>query len=263
MIENKIKISAVSYLNTLPFLFGIKNSGLIDKIIFEQDIPSVCASKLLNNQVDIALVPVAVIPLMKESYIVSDYCIGASGRVKTVLLLSDVPLNEIKSVYLDYQSRTSVNLIKVLAKKYWKIKPEWKNTRKGYESKIKRENAGLIIGDRTFHLEKNYPYVYDLAEEWKRYTKLPFVFAAWVANKPINKNFITEFNKALNFGIEHINRVVSEYYTAFPGSKIDLHKYFTQYISYQLDKDKKRAMERFFFELEGIDKLSKRSINKV
>jgi len=115
--QNKLKISAVSYLNTLPFLYGIKNSGLAEKTVFEQDIPSICASKLLNNEVDIALVPIAVIPLMKESYIISDYCIGASGKVKTVLLLSDVPLNEIKSIYLDYQSKTSVNLIRILAKK--------------------------------------------------------------------------------------------------------------------------------------------------
>ena len=255
MNNKKIKISAVSYLNTLPFLYGIKNSGLIEKIDFSQDMPSVCASKLLKNEVDIALVPVAVIPLMNEYYIISDYCIGASGKVKTVLLLSDVPLAEIKSIYLDYQSRTSVNLLKVLANKYWKINPEWKSTTKGYENKIEGKNAGLIIGDRTFHLEKNYKYVYDLAEEWEKYTKLPFVFATWVSNKPIEKEFIKEFNEALSFGIKNIETVVSDYYSAFSDSKIDLHKYFTQYISYELDFDKKNAMKLFFKELNIIKKL--------
>ena len=257
MDKSKIRISAVSYLNTLPFLFGIKNSGLTRRIIFEQDIPSVCASKLISKQVDIALVPVAVIPLMNESFIISDYCIGASGSVKTVLLLSDVPLDKIESVYLDYQSRTSVNLIKILAGKYWKIKPRWKKTQKGYENKIHGKNAGLIIGDRTFHLEKDYQYVYDLADEWEKYTKLPFVFAAWVSNKPIDENFVAEFNKALNFGIEHIDKVVSEYYSAFPNSKIDLQKYFTQHISYHLDTNKKIAMKRFFMDLESINLLKK------
>jgi len=252
MNENKLKISAVSYLNTLPFLYGIKNSGFIEKANFVQDIPSVCASKLLNNEVDIALVPVAVIPLMRESYIISDFCIGASGKVKTVLLLSDVPLAEIKSVYLDYQSRTSVNLIKILAAKYWKITPQWKNTTKGYENKIKDDNAGLIIGDRTFHLEKNYKYVYDLAEEWEKYTNLPFVFAAWVANKPINNVFIKEFNQALSYGVNNITKVVSGFYSAYPNSKINMHEYFTQCISYELDINKKRAMQLFFEELKDI-----------
>lgn len=255
-MKNKIKISAVSYLNTLPFLYGIKNSAIAKKTDFKQDIPSVCASSLLNNEVDIALVPVAVIPLMKESYIISDYCIGASGKVKTVLLLSDVPLNEIKSIYLDYQSRTSVNLIKILAKKYWKIKPEWKNTTKGYENKIKGKNAGLIIGDRTFHLEKSYKYVYDLAEEWEKFTGLPFVFAAWVANKPIDEKFVVEFNKALQYGIDNIEKVVSEFYSAFPNYKINLHEYFTKYISYELGNDKKQAMKLFFKELNEMDKQS-------
>jgi len=254
--QNKLKISAVSYLNTLPFLYGIKNSGLAEKTVFEQDIPSICASKLLNNEVDIALVPIAVIPLMKESYIISDYCIGASGKVKTVLLLSDVPLNEIKSIYLDYQSKTSVNLIRILAKKYWKINPDWENTVKGYENKIKGRNAGLIIGDRTFHLEKKYKYVYDLAEEWEKFSQLPFVFAAWVSNKPVDKEFIKEFNKALLFGLENIEQVVLEFYSAFPGCKIDMHKYFTQYISYKLDNNKKQAMELFFKELNEIGRQS-------
>lgn len=257
MNQKKLKISAVSYLNTLPFLYGIKNSGLTEKIVFEQDIPSVCASKLLNNEVDIALVPVAVIPLMKESYIISDYCIGASGKVKTVLLLSDVPLDEIKSIYLDYQSKTSVNLIRILAKKYWKINPDWKNTTKGYENKIKGRNAGLIIGDRTFHLEKNYKFVFDLAEEWEKFTRLPFVFAAWVSNKPVDKEFIKEFNRALLYGLENIEHVVSKFYLAFPDCKIDMHKYFTQCISYELDNDKKRAMKLFFEELNDIQNLQK------
>ncbi|MEN8119845.1 MAG: menaquinone biosynthesis protein [Bacteroidota bacterium] len=262
-MKQKLKISAVSYLNTLPFLFGIKNSGLIEKTTFEQDIPSVCASKLLNNEVDIALVPVAVIPLMKESYIISDYCIGASGKVKTVLLLSDVPLKEIESIYLDYQSATSVNLIRILAKKYWKIDPAWKNTTKGYESHIKGKNAGLIIGDRTFHLEKNYKFVYDLAEEWEKFTKLPFVFAAWVANKPIDNQFVKEFNKALLFGLENIEQVVSEFYSAFPDCKIDMHKYFTQYISYELDDSKNQAMKLFFKELNDLGIYSGKGIESV
>ncbi len=256
MDQRKLKISAVSYLNTLPFLYGIKNSKLIEKTIFEQDIPSVCASKLLNNEVDIALVPIAVIPLMNESYIISDYCIGASGKVKTVLLLSDVPLNKIKSIFLDYQSGTSVNLIKILAQKYWKIDLAWKNTTKGYENEIKGQNAGLVIGDRTFHLEKNYKYVYDLAEEWEKFTLLPFVFAAWVSNKPINKEFITQFNKALLYGLENIDLVVSEFYSAFPDCKIDMHEYFTQYISYKLDGKKKQAMKVFFEELNEIERQS-------
>lgn len=260
-MNKKLKISAVSYLNTLPFLYGIKNSKIIDQIDFEQDIPSVCATKLLDNKVDLALVPVAVIPLLKNPHIISDFCIGANGKVKTVLLLSDVPLGEIQSIYLDYQSRTSVNLIQVLSKKYWKISPEWINAQKGYEQNIKGKKAGLIIGDRTFHLQKKYNYTFDLAEEWEKYTGLPFVFAVWVANKSVSKAFISDFNLALSSGINNIDKVVDEYHENFPESTINLHEYFTQYISYAFDDKKKQAMSLFFDELSSIGLASKKEIN--
>ena len=249
---NKIKISAVSYLNTLPFLYGIKKSNIIKNIDFQLDMPSICATKLINNEVDIALIPVAAIPQIKNSQIISDYCIGAEGKVKTVLLLSDVPLNEIQSIYLDYQSRTSVNLIRILSKKYWKINPKWETTTHGYETQIIDKKAGLIIGDRTFNLEKEYKYVYDLAEEWKKYTNLPFVFATWVANKPIDKQFISEFNSALKVGIENIDKVVLDFFITYPNSKINLKKYFTEDISYNFDNKKQKALKLFFDELNEI-----------
>src|SRR4051812_36736309 len=122
---DKIKISIVSYLNSKPFVYGIEHSDLLNEIDLQQDIPSVCAQKLIDGKVDIGLIPVAVLPLLKEKYIISDYCIGAVGKVASVMLYSDVPLDRISSVLLDYQSRTSVTLVKVLAKNFWKISPEW------------------------------------------------------------------------------------------------------------------------------------------
>src|SRR5437867_12268285 len=90
--NNVIKVSCVSYLNSQPFIYGLKNNSIINEIDLSLDVPSVCAEKLRSGSVDIGLVPVAVIPQLKESHIISDYCIGADGKVETVLLLSDVPL---------------------------------------------------------------------------------------------------------------------------------------------------------------------------
>src|ERR1043165_5988838 len=109
-----IRVSAVNYLNSKPFIFGLQNSDIINEIDLQLDIPSVCADKLEENKVDIGLVPVAILPELEEHHIISDYCIGADGEVSSVLLLSDVPLDEIKSIHLDYQSRTSVMLAQVL-----------------------------------------------------------------------------------------------------------------------------------------------------
>src|SRR5260370_33421252 len=145
-----IKISCVSFLNSQPFIYGLKNNSVINDIELSLDVPSACADKLKNGTVDIGLVPVVLIPELKESHIISDYCIGADGKVESVLFLSEVPLEKIKSVLLDYQSRTSVMLAKILANKFWNIFPEWVDGLNDFEKNIKEETAGLVIGDRTF-----------------------------------------------------------------------------------------------------------------
>jgi chorismate dehydratase len=259
----KIKISAVSYLNTLPFLYGIKNHPASENYIFEQDIPSVCAKKLINNKVDIALIPVAAIPQVKTPFFISDYCLGATGKVRTVLLLSDVPLHEIEHVLLDYQSRTSINLIKILAKKHWNINPNWIDTKAGFEIKIKNKVAGVVIGDRAFSLKSKYKYVFDLSEEWFKMTGLPFVFATWIANKPIDNEFITRFNNALQFGLDNIDKVVEEFQQNFPDSPINLHKYLTKNIDFVMDEKKKESMKLFYDFLVELELLPANTIENI
>ncbi|HEY9083316.1 MAG TPA: menaquinone biosynthesis protein [Vicingaceae bacterium] len=238
------KISAVSYANTYPFLYALKNSDLIKDISLSLDYPALCAEKLLTNQVDIGLVPIAILPKLKEYHIISDYCIGAIGKVKSVLLLSDVPLNEIKTIWLDYQSKTSINLTKVLAANYWKINPEWQNTTTGFEAQISGTTAGVIIGDRTFKLEKNYQYSYDLSEEWQKFTGLPFVFACWVANKKIDVEFLNQFNRALSDKMFNTDEVLN-YFNIDEDKKAFLTNYLKNDISYHLDEAKRNAIEKF------------------
>ena len=244
----KYKISAVSYLNTLPFLYGIENSSDFKKNIdISLDYPSICADKLINNEVDIGLIPVAVIPKIQNANIISDYCIGANGKVKSVLLLTDKPISEIKNIYLDYQSRTSVELLKILAKKYWKISPNWISAEKEYEKKISGNTAGLVIGDRALEIEKKYKYSYDLAYEWKKYTNLPFVFATWTANKDISQTFINDLNEILKIGIENIDDVINYYknYINTINNGLDIKEYLTKNISYNFDEQKKIALNKF------------------
>ena len=115
-MNKKIRIGAVSYLNTRPLLLGFNKNEW--NII--EEYPAILAQKLLNDEIDIGLVPVAVIHLLKEYHIISDYCIGAIDKVESVALFSEVEMDKIETVMLDYQSRTSVNLAKVLFKYYWK-----------------------------------------------------------------------------------------------------------------------------------------------
>lgn len=241
---SKIKISVVSYLNSKPFIYGLNHSEIIDKIDLQLDIPSVCAKKLMEGKVDIGLIPVAILPQLKEQYIISDYCIGAEGKVASVMLYSNVPLQEISIILLDYQSNTSVLLVKVLARYFWKIKPQWIAAKADFEHDIRGNNAAVVIGDRTFGIGNKYLYSYDLAEEWQKFTQLPFVFACWVANKKLPDEFINDFNRALKYGIDNRPALIAElieqnaYFT-------DIEVYLTQNIKYDYNATKKQALNLF------------------
>lgn len=240
----KIKVSVVSYLNSKPFIYGLQNSELNSGIHLQLDIPSVCGQKLIEGKVDIGLIPVAVIPSLKESYIISDYCIGADGKVGSVMLYSQVPLGKIKKVLLDYQSRTSITLVQVLAENFWKISPEWVKAKESYENGIGGTTAAVIIGDRTFGLEKRYEYAYDLAEEWQKFTQLPFVFACWVANKKLSHDFIDSFNLALKKGLDNRPKLIKELITT-EMYDLNIEEYLTKSINYDLNNPKKKALELF------------------
>ncbi len=240
----KVKISIVSYSNTLPFLYGLQHSDLLNEIDLQLDIPSKCAEKLLTNQIDIGLVPIAIIPELKEYHIITDYCIGATKKVNSVMLYSDVPLNEIDTIMLDYQSKTSINLVQVLAKHFWKITPTFKNASVGFEQKIGDSIAGVIIGDRTFDLPKTFKYQYDLAEEWIKFTQLPFAFACWVSNKKMPEEFIQKLNAALKFGVENIPQSVN-LSTNQHIDKSKLENYLTHDISYPLNIEKRNSIDLF------------------
>jgi chorismate dehydratase len=246
----RIKISVVSYLNTTPFIYGMENNAeLMNAIDLAKDIPSECARKLLEGEVDLGLIPVAVIPQLKESHIISDYCIGANGAVKTVLLLSDVPLHEIETIFLDYQSRTSVALCQILCKELWNINPKFEQAKPGFENKIKGNSAGVIIGDRTFNLDKSYSYKFDLSEEWFKLTGLPVVFAAWVSNKKIDSSFIELFNASLEEGIKNIDIAIEES-NQNKISNSRLEKYLKKDIQFNLDQEKLKALKLFLSKLK-------------
>jgi chorismate dehydratase len=221
----------------------------MEMIDLSSDYPSKIAQQLIDGEVDVALVPVAIIPKMKEYHIITDYCIGAEGAVASVCLFSEVPLNEIKRIYLDYQSRASVALLKVLVKEYWKLDVTFIETNGQYQENIKGTDAGLVIGDRALAQRRISPYIYDLAEHWNRFTSLPFVFAAWISNKELPAEFITQFNDANSIGVKNILPVVAEN----PYEIYDLKTYYTRDISYPLTPAKRQGMQKFLGYLQNID----------
>jgi chorismate dehydratase len=243
---DKIRISAVKYANTYPFIYGLTESGFDKKVILETDHPADCAAKLIAGKVDIGLIPVASLPLLQEYHIISDFCIGTLGDVRTVLLLSNCNFEEIETIYLDYRSRSSVALSKVLAADFWNREFRWMNTSKGFDFRnIGKNQAVVLIGDQCFEYEKSFRQKIDLASEWKDFTGLPFVFACWTANRVLPQDFQDEFNRALNLGISNIDKVVERFRETGTIQGEILKKYITENIDYHLDEEKKKGLELF------------------
>ena len=244
-IAARIKISIVNYTNTLPFRWALHRSGLKEKIDLQEDVPSICARKLKDRTVQLALVPVALLPELDEYHIVTKYCIGANGIVDSVKLYHDVPVEEIGEVLLDYQSRSSVNLTRVLFKFFWKKEVKFTDASPGFENSVNKTTAAVVIGDRTFALNGRYRYETDLAGAWKQFTGLPFVFAAWVSNERLPASFISEFEQVLKHGVDHIDQAVKEEYTGKVLSPAQITEYLKERIDYRLDQAKLIALEQF------------------
>ena len=239
---NKIRVGVVNYLNTKPLLYGLQRAPVSDLIELVEDYPARLAQMLIDDEIDIGLVPVTVIPLLPEYYIIGNYCIGTEGEIASVALFSEVRMSEIKKVYLDYQSRTSVDLLHYLMKEYWGISPEILQAQdETYRKEIKGDTAGLVIGDRAFEQRKISTFIYDLGSEWRSITGLPFVFAAWVSKKKLSDDFILLFDEANAMGVQRIDEIAEE--TDF--DLYDLKKYYNLHVSYKLDEMKKKGMELF------------------
>lgn len=242
-LNQKIKVAAVSYLNTKPLLYGIERSEVMNDIELVVDYPANLARRLHEGSIDLALLPVAAMPGIDGARIISNYGIAADGNVVSVALFSQVPMEEIETVYLDYQSRTSVRLAQVLLEHHWKQKVTYLPADVNYiqNGDINGTTAGVIIGDRALQQLDNYKYVYDLSAAWKDFTGLDFIFAAWIANKDLPAGFIEKFNQANAVGFNHLDEIIA----ANPFPEYSLYTYYTDNIKYILDDKKKAGLKRF------------------
>jgi len=244
-----IRVSAVSYTNTKPFIYGLQHHPIQNQINISLDTPSDCAQKLIDNKADIGLIPVAAILSLPYWQIVSDYCIGAIGAVNSVFIFSNCPIEEANIIQLDPESGSSNNLAKVLLKNYWQLNPQQITNAPDYANSRDVKTAFVQIGDRTFGKKKQFPFVYDLAETWQQFTGLPFVFAAWVANKPIDPEFMKGFDKALKAGLDAREEVLAE----LPVYKdFDLRDYLFHKLDFNLTDDKREALNRFLGYIKNL-----------
>jgi len=210
------------------------------------DTPNICAEKLMTHKADIGLVPVGALLDMDYYQIISDCCIGAFGNVRTVVLASNVPIEQIETIVLDPFSRTSNLLLQILAKEFWKKDFHFYKGMPEFENKdIKNTTAAVVIGDKVFSIEKKYTYIIDLSNEWLKFTGLPFVFAVWAATSDIDIEYISDFNQAVMQGARAVDDAIDNYPQQINISREEKASYLHHNIDFDFDEKKKTALSLF------------------
>lgn len=248
---DKLRISTVNYLNSTPFVYGLQHPSFASMFDISMDYPAESARKLIANEVDISLIPVGALAELPKYHIVSEYCIGSLGKVNTVKIFSDVPIEEVKNLFLDYQSRTSVLLAKLILDNYKGLTINYLKGYPGYQKEIVENTAGLVIGDRAIRLLGKYKYEYDLSEAWYNWHQLPFVFAVWVSAKPLNENQISLLNKAFEIGMKNRESLILKY-AHLNSPFFSVRYYLEEDISYSLDADKMESLNKFLSLTKGM-----------
>ncbi len=227
-----LRISAISFLNTAPLMWDFANdetaARLREHFDISYTIPSHCAEQLKEGSADIGIIPVAAYTVIPDLVIVPDVAIAAKNKVRSILLVSKVSLEKIRSVATDDSSRTSAALVEIYL------------------------HAALLIGDPALQARTDGYFVYDLAEEWKRWTGRPFVFAFWAVRKTALQGRAPELNIAQVFqqsrdnGLRHIPEIASAWAPRLELPAKLISQYLTENVDYSLDAENLEGLRLFF-----------------
>jgi len=281
-VMTKPRISVVQYLNTAPLVWGMLHGAERGRFDLEFTTPARCADAVARGQADVGIVPSIEVPRIEGAEIVSGVSIASKGLVKSVLLLSKVPMEEIRSVAMDNSSRTSAALVTVLLRRFYGLDFQSAPADPQLEQMLKRADAALLIGDpaltfllklegsrserqelkvegRRLKSEEPYPdsptfatrptdiLVYDLAAEWKKFTGLPFVFAVWAGRPEAGlAEFARDFQESRDQGLRHLDAIASEWAPRLQLAESALKLYLAENINYDLDEENLEGLRLFY-----------------
>jgi chorismate dehydratase len=251
-----LRISAISYLNTAPLMWDFENGdtaeALKQNFEFSYTIPAQCADDLRTGKADIGIVPVAAYTTIPDLVILPGVAIAAKDKVRSILLVSKVPLERIRSLAVDTSSRTSAALVQVFLKKFVGGDPGLTPQKPNLKEMLRWHDAGMLIGDAALQADTRGFYVYDLAEEWRRWTYLPFVFAFWVVRKAAlaelapGVDLAGIFQQSRDRGLQHVPQIAKEWSGRLNLKPDLIREYLTSNIDYSLDQENLQGLKLFY-----------------
>lgn len=244
-MTNKLKVGAVSYMNTKPLVWGLEE--ISDSIELTFAVPSKLSKMFESGLLDVALLPAIRYFGNEEFRIIPDISIAAIGKVESVNLYIKKDIDEINEIALDTNSRTSRALTGIILQKRYGLKPRFVDWQGGIDFQHSRSDAVLLIGDDAMRVNNSNYIVLDLAEEWHKLTRLPFVFAFWVTKNGTKLNgFDKILLKAKNDGLNAIDEIAAIESKRLGFSTEVCKKYLSESIKYDLGEIEIKGLETFY-----------------
>ncbi|MFI5069740.1 MAG: menaquinone biosynthetic enzyme MqnA/MqnD family protein [Terriglobales bacterium] len=247
----RLRISAISYLNTAPLMWDFRHGYPAFDISYT--VPSQCAAQLAQGTADIGIIPAAAYASIPELAIIPGVAIASKAAVRSILLVSKLPLEKIRTIALDNSSLTSVALVQILFAKWWGGNRHFPSVAPNLEKMLEQNDAALVIGDAALQVDRSRHITYDLAEEWIRFTGKPFVFAFWAVRKEAltlssDHTLATIFQQSRDNGLkpENLNEIANDWAPRLNLTEEYVRSYLTKSIYYDLDRECLDGLKLFY-----------------
>ncbi|MBX7218736.1 MAG: menaquinone biosynthesis protein [Blastocatellia bacterium] len=242
------RIAASNYLNSALLIYSFQQGHQQTRCqLFPDAAPARCAEMLRSGRVDAALIPAIEYQRIPDLRVVPGVAVASRHRVRSVVLASRVPIDEVSSVALDTSSRTSVSLIRILFREFYEKNPTFSAAAPNIPEMLASNDAAVIIGDPAMTFDRTRLYVYDLAEEWRSFTSLPFVFAVWAVDaSALPKLAGVDFAAARDEGLSRRKELARTYSQQLGLCEDDLVQYLTENICYELDEENLAGLRRYY-----------------
>ena len=272
----RLRISIVEYLNTAPLVWGFTDGPLAGKYDLAFTVPSQCAEALRRGDADVAIIPSIEYQRMEGIVALPGMAIASNREVRSLLVVSKRPIDMAKRIALDTSSRSTAGLVRILAKEYWGIQPEFVDAAPDAGEMLRIADAALVIGDPALRIslkmealagktpgggdgccegdpeEMPVPgfetlFVYDVTHQWREMTDKPAVLAIWAGSQDLmSPEVVADFLISKRYGVERI-REISE----AASIKLDLppralERYLTENIHFDLDAGNLPGLQLFF-----------------
>jgi chorismate dehydratase len=250
----RLRVSAISYLNTAPLMWDFEHGGAGAYFDISYTLPAQCAAGLGDGSADMGIIPAAAYCSIPGLAIIPGVAIASLRAVRSILLVSKLPLSDIRTVALDTSSMTSVALTKVLFARWWGGEPTFSAMAPDLGQMLERHDAGLLIGDPALQIDRSRYNTYDLAEDWIRFTGKPFVFAFWAVRQAALPDASSDtdvaalFQQSRDHGLEsaNVDHIAHEWAPRLGLSKAMIKNYLTRNIHYFLDTECLAGLRLFY-----------------